>query len=438
MAGGTWLTQNKVRPGAYINFKGVAKPTSSVGTRGIVTIPLPMSWGEGLVEVLSTDLLDGKSEAKIGYTAFDAESLTFREALKNAYKGLFYRLDTGGVKATATLGDLTVAAKYAGVVGNSIKVAIVENGVKFDILTYYRDVLKNKQTVTDIEDLVSNDWVDFAGTGTLVANAGTPLTGGTDGTISNTTYTTYFNTMAMYKWNTMGVPTDDTDVPPLVKAYIEDLRENKGKKVQAVVYDYLSDYEGIISTKAQGYKTISETISPTDFVAYVAGLTAGSEITQSNTYRVIEGATEIINPLTDDAIITNLGLGHFLLSTRQDGGIVVEQDINSFHEFLPTKGYTFSKNRVIRTLDEINNTVAQTFENNYIGKVNNDDNGRAIFKADIIAYMNQLQTIGAIQNFDSATDIEVLAGDDIDAVVVNLAAQPTDSMEKLYMTVLVG
>ena len=52
--------------------------------------------------------------------------------------------------------------------------------------------------------------------------------------------------------------------------------------------------------------------------------------------------------------------------------------------------------------------------------------------------MNTLQGIGAIQNFDSTTDITVYAGNAIDAVVVDLAVQPVDSMEKLYMTVNVG
>lgn len=45
MAGGVWLSQNKVRPGAYINFRQVAKPLLTVGDRGIATVALPLSWG---------------------------------------------------------------------------------------------------------------------------------------------------------------------------------------------------------------------------------------------------------------------------------------------------------------------------------------------------------------------------------------------------------
>ena len=52
----------------------------------------------------------------------------------------------------------------------------------------------------------------------------------------------------------------------------------------------------------------------------------------------------------------------FLISATSDGGVMVVKDINSLHTFTPNKGYDFSKNRVIRVLDEIAMTVSSTFE----------------------------------------------------------------------------
>lgn len=438
MAGGTFQTQNKVRPGAYINFKGVPKPVSKLGERGTVTMPVAMSWGPQIVELLSTDLLDGKSLNKIGYTAFDEESQIFREALKNAYKGIFYRIDTGATKGVATIGGLSITAKYAGALGSEVQVAVIANGARFDVVTFFKGVERHRQTVTTLDEVVNNDWAEFSGTGAVTESAGAPLTGAANGTISTSSYANYISTIKTYKWDTMGIPSLDGSILPNFEALIKDLRENKGRKVQIVVNDYDSNYEGIISTLNQGYKTEFETINPATFVAYIAGLTAGSTVSTSNTYHAIEGAKEIINPLDDDEIIAALKLGKLVLSTRQDGVIVVEQDINTLHDFTPDKGYTFSKNRVIRTLDELNNTVALLFEKSYIGKVDNDADGQNIFKSDIIQYMNTLQEVGAIKNFDSMTDVEVLDGQDIDSVVVNLAVHPKDSMEKLYMTVMVG
>lgn len=442
MAGGTFKSQNKIRPGAYINFKAVAKPLSSLGTRGVVTMPVAMSWGAEITELLSSELIDGKSLPKIGYTAFNEESQIFREALKGCYKAIIYRLDTGGTKATGLLAPLTATAKYAGIVGNEIAVSVVANGAKFDVITLFRGIERNRQTVTTVGELLPNDYVVFSGTGNVVANAGVTLAGGLNGTVNTETYSTYLDKIKAYKWNTMGIPQDSSAVNANIITFITNMRENVGKKVQAVLFDATADYEGIITVN-QGYKTIDETISPTTFVAYIAGLTAGSDVDASNTYHAINGAVSIVypegvTPYGDEEIEEALKEGKLVLSTRQDGVIVIEQDINTLHTFTPDKGYAFSKNRVIRTLDEINNSTALLFERSYIGKVDNNDDGRNIFKSDVISYLNTLQNIAAIQNFDSATDIQIYAGEAIDAVVADLAIQPVDSMEKLYMTVMVG
>ena len=459
MAGGIWKSQNKVRPGAYINFKAVAASSSRLGDRGIMTMPVAMSWGpqKQVVELLSTDLLDGNSLKKIGYGATDPEAQVFIQALSNCYKALVYRLDVGGAKATADIGSLLVTAKYYGVVGNDISVGIAENNIDsnlLDVVTYYRNSEQDRQTVAktgSINDLQDNDWVDFSGTGSLTAAATTALKGGTNGTVSAETYTAddgYLKAVAALKWNVMAIPQTVDIATEAVKnaiiAQIRTLREDEGKRVQAVLYNVDTNYEGIITTE-QGYRTVNETISPEVFVAYVAGLTAGSNVATSNTYRVIDGAVEIVYPegvapYTHSEVVTKLQSGKFILTTRQDGAVVVEQDINTLHTPYPSAdvNYSFTKNRVIRTLDDINNQVATLFETGYIGKVSNNENGRAVFKADVINYLNLLQGAEAIAAFDPATDITVEAGTDIDSVVVTLAIRPVDSMEKLYMTINVG
>lgn len=455
MAGGTWKAQNKVRPGAYINFKAVPKPSNRLGTRGIMTMPVPMSWGpEGkVVELLSTDLLDTKSLAKVGYVATDAESLIFRQALRGCYKALIYRLDTGGEKATATAGNLTAVAKYPGLLGNRIAIVVVENTrdhSMWDVVTLFKESEKDRQTIlktADASALKNNDYVDWSGTGELTetVTAGVYLTGGSNGTVSSSTYTNYFTAVKGLNWNTMAIPQDESIATTSVKSSVVDLirnlREEQGKKVQAVLLKHESNYEGIISVR-QGYETNDEQITPATFVAYYAGLTAGAELNKSKTYAEIEDAVSIIYMEGDTAfdneeIIQLLQKGQIVLTTRQDGAVVVEQDINTLHSPYPSTdvNYTFSKNRVIRTLDQINNDVKLMWEVTYAGKVDNNGDGRNLFKADCIDYLNKLQNMAAIQNFDSTTDIEVLPGEAIDAVVVTLAIQPVDAMEKLYMTV---
>ena len=449
--GGTFLVQNKVRPGAYINFVAVPQSLMNVSDRGIATMALPMSWGpQGeIIDILSSDLTDGSSLAKIGYSSTDVESLLFRICLQNCYRLKAWRLDTGGTKATATIGTgetaLKPTAKYAGICGNDIKIVIVkddDSGSTYTVETLYKGIRKDIQSkLTSPTLLEDNDWVDWNVTQQTVftATAATSLAGGENGTVTESTaYTDYWAKMKTETWNTMGLLSEDATVKTAFCEYIKDLRENEGVKVQGCVYDKATyDYEGIISSD-QGYKTEVEEISEVNFVAWVTGATAGAEINESNTHKTVQDAVEIICELTNTEIIDALQNGKFVISKLRSGTIVVEKDINTLHTFTTDRSYDFSKNRVIRVLDEMGNTVMNTWDENYCGKLDNDADGRNVYKADLVSYGNTLQGIHAITNFLGADDIEVLMGNDVDSVVVNWPVQSVDSMEKLYMTFTVG
>lgn len=116
---------------------------------------------------------------------------------------------------------------------------------------------------------------------------------------------------------------------------------------------------------------------------------------------------------------------------------MVETDINTFTEFSVDKSRDFSKNRVIRTLDDINNSIKNMFEQTYLGKVDNNEAGRTSFKSDIISYLKELNKLGAIEEFKNE-DVTINQGQDIDSVLVDVGVKPIDAMEKLYMTVAVG
>lgn len=441
MAGGTWQSQNRIRAGAYINFVGVAKGLMTVGDRGIVALPLPLTWGaEGtLIEVLSTDMLTNDARALVGCNAFDSESKLLAGALTYAYKALVYRTTKDGAKAKVTLGNLVVTAKYAGTFGNQIQVSIskdTDSGI-FTVYTYVKGSVVDTQRVVEIADLDNNDYVVFSGNGALAETAGSTLTGGTDGTATND-FEEFFELLKMAKWQVLAMFSTESQVQANTINLIKTLREEEGRYVQAVVCNNATvDYEGIINSVC-GAVINGVEYSVSDFVAIVAGMTAGASFNESNTARKIEGATKIIGELTDADIKKGLQKGHFILSTSSSGNIKVEQDINSLHTFTIDKGYVFSKNRVIRTLDEIGTTTCVTWEDNYMGKVDNNEDGRTAFKADLIQYANELMRLNGITEFDSLEDLKVERGSDIDVVLVDWNVKPVDSMEKLYMTVAVN
>lgn len=450
-AGGIWTTQNKVRPGAYINFVSVPKPVGTLGERGTVAVGMPMTWGpEGeIIHLTGDELLNGASLAKVGVTAVDTEeSLPYRVALAGSFNALLYRTDKGGAKATAALlaDTLTVSAKYPGTSGNKITVVTVKDEPEtgsFTIQVLVNALLKESFVVTNIKELkdIESSFVDFEvidETADIPEVAGIALSGGTNGIVDKQLYPNFWNLLDTKNFQCLAMYDTDPTLAPLIKDKVEIWREKRGKKVQAVVYDYDSaDYEGIISVN-QGFKTSTETVDTSLFPIWVASMTAGAEVNESLTASVVEDGVEIINPVLEDEIADALNAGRFILSYRQDGAVCVEKDINTLHTFTVDKNYAFSKNRVIRCLDEIGNTVALIFNRNYAGKVDNDATGRNQYKTELISMFDTLQGIRAVQNFDGAKDITVLPGEAIDAVVVDVTVQPVDSMEKLYMTVNVN
>ena len=443
-AGGIWTVQNKQRPGAYINFVSVPKPVGTIGNRGIIACAIPMTWGptDKLITLYGEDLLNGKSIPKIGCDAFDAaESLPFRLALAGCYKAFIYRADNGGTKASIGVTDnLTVNAKYTGSTGNNISVVITKDKPaegQYTVDVLFKQIQKESfviSAVTDFEDIQS-EWVDFVASGAEIPEtAGSALEGGTNGTVRET-LSEFFNLVSGETWQCLAVNSVQPAVQTAVVDFIKLMRDTRGKKVQGVVYNHeTADYEGIISVH-QGFKTETDTVGTDLFPLYVASITAGANVNESNTARVIDNAVTIIEPINEEDIEDALRVGKFLLTYRQDGAVCVEKDINTLSTFTVDKNYAFSKNRVIRCLDEIGNTVALTFNRNYSGKVDNNEIGRNMYKTELITMMDNLVDIGAIQNFNGANDITVLPGESVDSVVVDLDIQPVDSMEKLYMTV---
>ena len=462
-AGGTWQSQNKVRPGAYINVVGVPKPFGSIGERGIVAIAMEPGWGPNLTRLTVQELLTGGGLYKIGadYTDDSDVARQFRLVFQGAASVIIRRTNTGQVKASATIssGTCTATARYAGTFGNnlSLKVKLNTTGeapdvtlVSVTVETYVNDVLKATMTSAD-RTAFSNDWVDISATALSSFVAGTyTLSGGTNG--SADTLTNIFADLEQETWNVLAFPaTSSTDKDAAV-AFVKSMRDAEGIKVQAVVTEctgtdssgytfatYSPDYEGI-SVCRQGYRLRDATVvTPIDEVYLLAGLVAGATITQSLTGTVIPNAVEILHgPKTNEGIIDAINGGKIVLSKRRDGAIVIEYDCNSFTSLTAKKGKVFTKGRPVRVLDNIANDIKLLFDKTYLGKVSNNGNGRDIFKGDLIKYFRDLEKLDAIQNFDADADIEVIAGDDIDAVAVNCWVQPVDSMEKLYMTVNVG
>jgi hypothetical protein len=437
MAGGTWVAQNKVRPGVYVNVTSEPKPLGTIGERGIVSLPLALSWGPSK-QIITVEA--GADTSKVlGYPITDQKLLLVREALKRAKTLLLYRVNEG-TKATATSGNLTITALYGGVLGNDITISItanIDDPNKFDVKTFLKGKEVDSQTVTSADELAANSWVEFSGTGVLTATAGVQLANGDDGTATNQDYLDYLAAVEVLDFNVIGLPSTDNTLKQTFVSFVKRLREDEGKKVQVVLENYpTADYEGVISVKNGVVLSDGTTLTPEQAVAWVAGAEAAANVNQSLTYDTYDDAVDVTPKYTNSQIVEALNNGEFLF-VGVNGRARVEQDINTLHTFTPEKNKSFRKNRVIRVLDGLSNDYQRVFSESYLGKVPNNDDGRNLFKAECINISTQYENIEALQNFNSQEDIEVRPGDDIDAVLVNQWVQPVDSAEKFYFNIKV-
>lgn len=344
--GGTWTSQNKILPGAYINFLTNAPLSITVGDRGIVALLQEVSKGtKG--EIYRITALD-QSQWPEGVTAED--KLLTNEALKGAQTVIVYNL---GVDHIAD----------------------------------------------DVEDALE--------------------------------------ALQTENFNVICYPYDDEGsaaIKSAIQTWVEAMRDDEGVKIQAVLANYDADSEAIINV-TQGVKLADGTeLTSAQATAWVAGVTAGANINQSNTGRKYVGAVDVAPRMTKSEMEAAVQNGEFIFKVDSAQNVTAVYDINSLTTITPEKGKQFTKNRLVRTIDGINNDITTIFESNYVGKVDNNPDGRSLLRATLIEYFNELQRLNAIQNFQPE-DVTVSPGADSDAVVIDCYIQPVDSVEKIYITV---
>lgn len=242
-----------------------------------------------------------------------------------------------------------------------------------------------------------------------------------------------FNTLC-YPYDSNEEGSIDASAKTTITTWIESMRSEEGIYCQAVLANHAADSEAIISV-ANGVQIDAETIlTAAQCTAWVAGATAGAYINQSNTNQKYIGAVDVSPRMTKTEMEAAINAGKFIFKVDTSQNVTAVYDINSFITFTVDKAKSFRKNRTVRVIDNINNDVTKIFEANYMGKVNNNDEGRSLLKASLVDYFKELQRLQAIQNF-VPDDVTVTAGADKDAVIIDCYIQTVDSAEKFYITV---
>lgn len=434
LGGGVFTAQNKKLPGAYINFVSAARASATLSDRGVAAIPMSLNWGEeNKVFALTTEDFIYNSRKILGYDYTDAALMGLREVFKHAQKVFVYRLDTTAVKASNKFCD----AKYGGIRGNDLKIVITANAdtpANFDVKTLLGTVEVDIQTnvATNTDNLVDNDFVTWKTGVALELTASTPLTSGTNGTVDSAAWQKALSALESESFNTLGVVSTDAAIANLAIAWTKRMRDEVGVKFQTVVYDVDADDKGIINLVS----TIEGQSKDASLIYWVTGAQAGCAVNKSCTNMVYDGEMIVDVNKTQPQLEECIDNGEFVFHKVGDE-VRVLTDINSKVTVTEDEGEDFKSNQTMRVVDQIGNDIAVLFNTRYLGVIPNNPSGRISLWNDIVKHHQELETLGAIEGFESE-NVVVSQGNTKKQVVVSDAVTPVNAMEQLYMTCVIS
>ncbi len=429
LGGGSYDIENKVIPGAYINFVTTKRGNVTLSERGVGVLGIELDWGSGIV-VVEKESIREDCKKLFGYDYDHKKMISIREFFKHANKLIAYNINKDGKAAAFTYGT---AAKN-GERGNDLTVVIsknVDNSTEYDIDVYFDSELVNSQTVSSASDYVDNDYIKWSSTAEI--EVGTyKLSGGDSGYITGTSITEFCSAIEGYSFNAVAVLIDDEDIDEVMIEFTKRMREEKGVKFQCVTFNVSGDYEGIVTPYNRGARNGYEGYN---ILAWICGALAGCAVNESLTNMKYDGELNIIIDNSESCIKRALKYGYFMFHSVDDE-IRVLKDINTLRTLTADKGAVMQNNQTVRVCDQIATDVAALFCQYYIGKVPNDKAGRNSLWSELVKYHEDLMAMRAIEDFDES-DIQVSEGNDKTSVVISEAIIPVNVMDKLYMKVYI-
>lgn len=435
--GGYWNppVQNKFLPGTYVAFSSKARPTNIFGERGYVGMALDLPWGaENKLIIVEPADLQKESMQLFGLEYTDPELLPLRELLKHSKVAYIYRLNSDGEKAKNTATGMTVESLYSGIGGNDITITINSN---IDLEGYFDVVIRKKgikvyeNTVNDIEALKDNGFVSFSGE--LEETAGITLTGGTNGTSTTTSHTTFLELLEKKYINIVAYAGTDDAIKRLYDSYVQRRVAMEGAYFQGVLYNFDANSELIINVTSKNTDLTKS--DEAGLIPWVAGAEAGCEINRTVGSKIYDGELKPFTNYKQRDLVNAIKEGKFVFH-EANKEIRVLMDINSFTNFELYKNEDFSKNQIMRVLHQIGNDWSAIFNQYYLDKVPNDELGRTQLWNDFHNHATKLQGLRAITDLQEE-DLIVERGEAKDAVYSQFLVKPVMAMNKLYLEVIV-
>ena len=232
------------------------------------------------------------------------------------------------------------------------------------------------------------------------------------------------------------VVTDDQspEMRQQISAWIADRCDKRGRYARCLFVDKnaLPDSAPDNMYLSLCVNTVDGDASLTAFA--LACVEAGASWNESTTMSTfgLDGALD--EALSDDDLETAIESGIMAIMKRIDGALCICKDINTRakNSSIPAQ---LGKNRAVRLVETLRNTLRSLWETQYAGKVHNDETGRLLWKSKVCEVLNEFVAGHGIEQYES-DDIIVAAGEKSDEVVMTIPLQFIDSAELVYVNLI--
>lgn len=231
-------------------------------------------------------------------------------------------------------------------------------------------------------------------------------------------YKKAMETSETIKFDYLAVPTVETDGKAQdIATWIKSMRNNKKKKIKAVLPNVAADTEGVINyttekavktetvTAQDGSKTTVDTIYTAEqYCSRIAGLIAGTPLTIACTYAPLSELSDCTRLTDNDEPVDK---GEFIIF--HDGEKVkVVRGVNSFVTTVDGKGDQFKKIKIVEAMDMINDDITKTAQDSYLGKYANTYSNKCLLISAISSYFAQLMKDGIVSSYSVGLDAEAI------------------------------
>lgn len=232
------------------------------------------------------------------------------------------------------------------------------------------------------------------------------------------------------------VVTDDQspEMRQQISAWIADRCDKRGRYARCLFVD-----KNALPDSAPDNMYLSLCVNTVDGDATLtafalACVEAGASWNESTTMSTfgLDGALD--EALSDDDLETAIESGIMAIMKRIDGALCICKDINTRakNSSIPAQ---LGKNRAVRLVETLRNTLRSLWETQYAGKVHNDETGRLLWKSKVCEVLNEFVAGHGIEQYES-DDIVVAAGEKSDEVIMTIPLQFIDSAELVYVNLI--